>query len=136
MNGIYVLVISVDTDTELAVGALGQVYFEKGLYAYVGSAQANLEKRVARHLRKAKRKFWHIDYLLDSEAAKIIRVFWKYATKDEECAIAYRLSRNSREVKQFGCGDCKCASHLFRLDAHQLMTGLMAEMLPLSTQGV
>jgi Uri superfamily endonuclease len=118
------------------VGALGQVYFEKGLYAYVGSAQANLEKRVARHLRKAKRKFWHVDYLLDAEAAKITKVFWKCATKDEECAIAYRLGRSGRGVKQFGCSDCKCTSHLFRLNNHQLIAGLMNEMLLSSSQEV
>jgi Uri superfamily endonuclease len=58
MKGIYVLIISVDKDTIVDAGVLGQLNFKKGLYAYVGSAQANLEKRIERHLRKEnKRKF-------------------------------------------------------------------------------
>jgi Uri superfamily endonuclease len=62
-KGIYILVVSVSKDINVNVGALGSVNFEKDLYAYVGSAQNNLEKRIERHLRKTKQKFWHIDYL-------------------------------------------------------------------------
>jgi Uri superfamily endonuclease len=43
MQGIYVLVIWLDDDVSLQIGALGERKFKKGLYAYVGSAQANLE---------------------------------------------------------------------------------------------
>ena len=62
-KGIYILVVSVSKDINVNVGALGSVNFEKDLYACVGSAQNNLEKRIERHLRKTKQKFWHIDYL-------------------------------------------------------------------------
>jgi len=61
MKGIYVLFISVKRDIFVKVGALGKVKFSQGTYAYVGSAQNGIEKRVIRHLRKEKRKFWHID---------------------------------------------------------------------------
>ena len=37
MKGIYVLIILVE-DTCLKVGSLGIIDFQKGLYAYVGSA--------------------------------------------------------------------------------------------------
>jgi len=63
VKGVYVLVVSVDKDVNVNIGALGSIGFEKGLYAYVGSAQNGLEKRIERHRRRAKRKFWHIDYI-------------------------------------------------------------------------
>ena len=88
LAGIYVLIIQVGEDISVDVGALGERVFEKGLYAYVGSAQANLEQRVKRHLRREKKKFWHIDYLLDKPASKIIKVFYKKAGKLEECETA------------------------------------------------
>ena len=115
MKGVYVLVISVSKDIRVSVGALGSVNFEKGLYAYVGSAQNNLEKRIKRHLRKVKRKFWHIDYLLENEFVGVVKVLYKEAEKSEECKIASRLGENSIPVENFGCSDCGCISHLFRL---------------------
>jgi Uri superfamily endonuclease len=53
-KGIYILVVSVSKDINVNVGTLGSVNFEKGLYAYVGSAQNNWGKRIERHLRKTK----------------------------------------------------------------------------------
>jgi len=75
VKGVYVLIISLAKDVNVKVGALGKIDFKKGTYAYVGSAQTNLLKRVERHLRKAKRRFWHIDYLLCNSNAKILKVF-------------------------------------------------------------
>jgi Uri superfamily endonuclease len=115
VKGIYVLVIQVKNEVALGVGALGTLTFKPGVYAYVGSAQANLEQRVKRHLRKEKRLFWHIDYLLDSEVAKIVRVLYQDADKSGECAIADRLSEKGEPVAGFGCSDCRCGSHLFRV---------------------
>ena len=115
LKGVYVLIIQVGEDTEVDVGALGRIAFRKGLYAYVGSAQTNLEKRINRHLRKKKRKFWHIDYLLDNNAIKIANVFFKQATKAEECRIAKVIGERGEPIADFGCSDCKCKSHLFQL---------------------
>ena len=115
MKGVYVLVISVGKSIRVRVGALGNVLFDKGLYAYVGSAQNGLEKRVERHLRKAKKKFWHIDYLLDDDAVRVVKVFCKEAGKSEECRIARRLAERGVAVRKFGCSDCGCVSHLFML---------------------
>jgi len=112
-KGIYVLVIQVSGDIKVYVGALGEMAFAKGLYAYVGSAQINMEQRIKRHLRKEKRKFWHIDYLIDNLASKVIKVFLKEGDKAEECKIAKGLSRKSEPVAGFGCFDCNCRSHLF-----------------------
>ena len=115
MRGVYVLIISVVKDVRVHVGALGSVNFEKGLYAYVGSAQNSLEKRIARHLMMGKPKFWHIDYLLDNNAANVLKVFYKEAGKHEECKIAGRICEIGVPIKSFGSSDCKCESHLIKI---------------------
>ena len=68
-------------DAEVRVGALGTLHFARGLYAYVGSAQNGLEKRIERHFRKEKLRFWHVDYLLANPASRIVAVFFKEAPK-------------------------------------------------------
>ncbi|RLF60544.1 MAG: GIY-YIG nuclease family protein, partial [Thermoplasmata archaeon] len=65
MKGSYVLIINLKKEKEIEIGRLGRILFNKGYYAYVGSGLNNLEKRVGRHLRKNKKKKWHIDYLLE-----------------------------------------------------------------------
>lgn len=115
LRGIYILVVSVEKNIEVTVGSLGNVSFNKGFYAYVGSAQINLEKRIERHLRKNKRRFWHIDYLLCNDEVKAVKVFWKKAGKSEECLIAKKLLDIAIPILDFGCSDCRCISHLFWL---------------------
>lgn len=43
----------------------------------VGSAQNSVRERIKRHLRKVKWQFWHIDYLLVIDAAKVLKVLRK-----------------------------------------------------------
>ncbi len=121
MRGIYVLIIQINQTIRTNIGALGELTFPAGLYAYVGSAQNNLELRVKRHQRKEKRLFWHIDYLLDNEAAKIIDLFYKQSEKTEECRIANLLEANGEPITGFGCSDCRCNSHLFRIQNFQFL---------------
>jgi len=128
VKGVYVLVISVGKNVRINVGALGAVNFEKGLYAYVGSAQNGLEKRIERHLRRAKRKFWHIDYLLGNGFAKVVKVFYKEAGRTEECRIARKLSEKGVAVKNFGCSNCGCVSHLFRVEDYGFLRDFMFKM--------
>jgi len=125
LKGIYVIIIRVAEDVSVNVGALGEMAFAKGLYAYVGSAQANLEKRVKRHLRSKKRRFWHIDYLLDNPAAETVKVFLKEAAKAEECKTAKAISETSEPVDGFGCSDCHCRSHLFQIENYKFMRETM-----------
>jgi len=77
MKGSYILLIKLLKDSEIKVGSLGTISFKKGFYVYVGSAMGGLEQRINRHLRKNKKTFWHIDYLLNNRGAKIIKVFYK-----------------------------------------------------------
>jgi Uri superfamily endonuclease len=111
-----VLIIQVDKKVDVNVGALGKLTFEKGLYAYIGSAQTNLEQRIKRHLAKEKRLFWHIDYLLNDSAARIVKVLYKQADKTEECNLAKAISEKGKLIDYFGCSDCNCKSHLFRIE--------------------
>lgn len=119
MKGVYTLVIQVSRDVQLDVGALGKLHFKKGFYAYVGSAQNSIETRMKRHFRKEKRKFWHIDYLLEHRDAKIIKTYSFEAEKACECKIARELGKDCEPVAGFGCSDCKCKSHLVRLSKYE-----------------
>ncbi len=115
--------IDVEDNVKVKVGALGQVSFKKGSYAYVGSAQNNLELRLKRHLRKDKRIFWHIDYLLNNTEASVSKLFYKEACKAEECLTAEDISLFGKPVRGFGCSDCRCESHLFYVDGEEFLTG-------------
>lgn len=110
------LIIEISKTISLNVGALGLLTFVSGLYAYVGSAQNNLELRVKRHKSSQKRLFWHIDYLLNNEAAKVISVYSAQGDKATECKIALLLDKNAESIAGFGCSDCHCESHLFRAE--------------------
>ena len=115
IKGIYCLIIKVKNNIKVKIGSLGFLEFKKGHYAYIGSAQNNLKKRVERHLMKNKKKFWHIDYLLANKNVNIERVFYKKADKQQECKLSSFLSKVEKPVNNFGCSDCRCISHLFRL---------------------
>jgi sugar fermentation stimulation protein A len=79
----------------------------------------NLKCRVARHLRKNKKKHWHIDYL--TEKNKVIKVFEIKSLRNIECEIAKELDKISdNKIDSFGCTDCKCKSHLFYFKTNPL----------------
>jgi sugar fermentation stimulation protein A len=52
LKGIYVLVLHVNKNACIRIGALGEKIFQKGTFMYVGSAQNNLIQRVKRTLKK------------------------------------------------------------------------------------
>ncbi|MEM2117647.1 MAG: GIY-YIG nuclease family protein [Candidatus Bathyarchaeia archaeon] len=128
MKGVYLLIISITKPIQIRVGALGNISFAKGIYAYVGSAQNRLEKRLERHLRKVKRKFWHIDYLLESDNVKILQIFYKATGKSDECKLAKEISRKGTAIIGFGSSDCNCKSHLFQLNDYQSLKEHMHSM--------
>ncbi len=128
MKGIYVLIISVDKDTAASIGAFPEIKFDKGLYAYVGSAQTNLEKRVARHLSRTKRRFWHIDYLLGMDSVSVLKVLQKKGPRSEECKFAKKLDKRGSAIVGFGSSDCMCKSHLFKLKDYEFLREWMDEL--------
>jgi Uri superfamily endonuclease len=109
MKGVYVLLLELPEDRSIQVGKLGKIAFEHGYYAYVGSALNGLESRIKRHLRKEKKKHWHIDHLL--EESVIEEVVFAETTRRVECDIADGV--DLRFISGFGCTDCGCESHLF-----------------------
>ncbi|MDI6691111.1 MAG: GIY-YIG nuclease family protein [Candidatus Bathyarchaeota archaeon] len=127
MNNVYVLIIEVNKNINVNVGALGNLNFEKGIYAYVGSAKKGLNKRIERHLKKGKPTFWHIDYLLNDGSVKVLKVF----TVQEffsECEVAKIISERGFPMQGFGSSDCKCLSHLFKIRKYQFLRGFMQEL--------
>jgi len=111
MKGCYILILSLDSATEIPLGRRGPKRFEVGYYAYVGSALGGLEARVGRHRRKHKRLRWHIDYLLTM--ARLESVIWAQTRQKVECQLARFLASYFPAIPHFGAGDCRCDSHLF-----------------------
>jgi len=128
LKGIYTLIIQLDVAIQIRIGALGNMSFPAGMYAYVGSAQNNLELRVRRHLRKEKKLFWHIDYLLADKAAKVTQVYYVFGDKDCECHIASLIAKKAMAIPGFGCSDCNCSSHLFYAESFQFLAGNVKEL--------
>jgi Uri superfamily endonuclease len=111
MKGSYILLLELKEDKIITVGKLGDIFFKKGFYVYVGSALNGLEQRIQRHLRYNKMLYWHIDYLL--QHAIIKDIFYKVSDMKEECSIAKLLVTQLFYIPSFGSSDCKCKSHLF-----------------------
>ena len=110
MKGCYCLIIEVDKNQYLKIGKKLKIDFKKGYYVYVGSAMNNLESRVKRHLSKTNKLHWHVDYLLKNN--EIIEVIYNLDEK-VECDISQKLAKNNTFIKDFGCSDCDCESHLY-----------------------
>ncbi len=113
VKGSYVLIIEVEERSMVNVGKLGEILFNKGFYCYVGSALKGLEARLNRHIKRDKKKHWHIDYLLERSILK--EVYYIESHKKLECEIARQIHLDS--IPGFGSSDCKCESHLFFSDS-------------------
>lgn len=114
MRGAYCLMIEVPEERKIVVGSLGSHRYQRGVYAYVGSALAGVEQRVGRHKSQKKRLRWHIDYLL-ANADILATVAIPGERREVECGIAQALQRcegASIPVPGFGASDCRCESHL------------------------
>ena len=107
----YILMTYLPRKRVIKVGRLGKVTFEAGLYFYVGSGGRSPDKRLARHARKRKRKFWHIDYLTVNSSV-IGALIFEHG-RSLECELADALAGVFAPVRGFGASDCKCRSHLF-----------------------
>jgi Uri superfamily endonuclease len=120
-SGIYTLLLFLPKQVTLDIGKLGKQRFPRGYYTYTGSAlgkgATSLKHRVARHLRKEKRKFWHIDYLLADGNVSVEAVIATETNENMECKTNEYLKsiRGAKvQVKGFGASDCQknCESHL------------------------
>ena len=114
----YQLLIKVTKDIDLKVGKLGRFIFPVGSYVYTGSAKTNIDKRIERHFSRKKKLHWHIDYLLNNDAVKIIDI-----KKSEmiECSLNKKTC-GTIIIRGFGSSDCNlcCGSHLKYLGDYAL----------------
>jgi Uri superfamily endonuclease len=113
IKGVYQLHLRLDKPKRIRVGKLGVFTFPAGRYIYTGSAMNGLIGRLRRHLKKRKKLYWHIDYLL--RHAKIETIFVLETGERVECqlnSLTLSLPNAKVVVKGFGCSDCRCPSHL------------------------
>ena len=118
MKGAYVLLFVVKKNFSIRVGSLGRLSFEKGCYAYVGSARSSLFPRLERHFARRKKVNWHIDYLTTRRLVVVKKAIYSLEdSKEIECRLSAQLSMFSKAVPHFGSSDCKegCPSHLYFL---------------------
>ena len=127
-RGAYCICIEVGEDLHVNIGALGLIEFHKGRYIYVGSALNGLDSRVQRHLNTSNGNYnaihWHIDYLLREESVSVEAVYVKFSDEKIECEIAGEVSHYGSGVKRFGCSDCRCNSHLFKVSNWDFLPNL------------
>ena len=95
------------------------VYLEPGYYLYAGSAfgVGGLSSRLHRHIRKIKKKHWHIDQVTMSQNSAVEGIGISINTHSE-CEIASKLSKmeSLKPIDGFGNSDCNsCVSHFFQI---------------------
>jgi Uri superfamily endonuclease len=113
--GTYVILLRLPEATKKIVGRLGEVRFDSGFYAYVGSAlgPGGLQARVGHHLTITDRPRWHVDYL--RRIASPIEIWYVLSTEVLEHGWARELSTMAGwnvGPRRFGSSDCSCGSHL------------------------
>ncbi len=122
------MVIKISEDLKIRVGRLGEGSFKEGDYIYIGSAKGCLEARLRRHLRKDKKIYWHIDYLLKNKKTKILQIW--IIDKKMECQTAEVFCQDpTTEIikKGFGSSDCKCLTHLFFIKNKKQIESILKE---------
>lgn len=116
MKGIYNLVLKCNKN--LNIGSIGKKELD-GTYTYIGSAQGpgGIEKRINRHLAlsqgKKEVKHWHIDYVLPH--CDFLGYCYGETDKNKECELAKKIKKQEK-IKDFGCSDCSCESHFFKIN--------------------
>ncbi|MFW9924555.1 MAG: DUF123 domain-containing protein [Candidatus Thorarchaeota archaeon] len=117
-GGTYLLFLKIMKPILQKIGSLGIINFPKGHYFYVGSAlgPGGLNKRIVRHLRKTKKIFWHIDYLITNPEVHMLAIAYQISREKNECLIVKKIidffSDDLQSITNFGSSDCHCKSHL------------------------
>jgi Uri superfamily endonuclease len=121
--GVYVLVVFLPNPVEVNAKSFGHLFLEAGHYLYCGSAQAGLLPRLARHMRPDKKRHWHIDSLTNE--GEVIGALTLDGPKTTECLLAQILSGLPGVTpvgRGFGSSDCRCPTHLFRVDSDESLS--------------
>ena len=112
-KGVYVVLLKT-IKTQRLKCRKREFVLKEGTYAYVGSGMKDLAGRVKRHLIRKKKKWWHIDYLL--EVAEVLWVLLVPANERKEEILSKELSRIFPVVPGFGSSDLRTKSNLFLID--------------------
>ncbi|NKE72810.1 DUF123 domain-containing protein [Candidatus Manganitrophus noduliformans] len=112
-GGLYHLLLRLPRKIQIRVGALDRKIFPSGYYIYTGSARRGLSHRLGRHLRRRKKRHWHIDFL--TTVAPLKQILIDVSDRFTECQ-AHQTIMNAPGaeviVAGFGSSDCRCRSHL------------------------
>ena len=116
LPGTYILCLHLKKTLHQQIGRLGQFYFKKGFYFYVGSAfgPGGLNARCGHHLRISDRPRWHVDYL--RQHCHLTSIIYSTDIIHLEHQWANQLammSQISTPISGFGASDCQCHAHLF-----------------------
>jgi len=132
VRGTYTLVLVCDEGFGVVMGRLGRVWVGAGCCLYTGSALGvgaqSLEGRVERHVRRWKRRRWHVDYLTSNQHCRVTRVVWLISPRRLECAINRAVAEelNARPVLAgAGSSDCECDAHLLRVQSSVGVRGVV-----------
>lgn len=114
--GIYVFALANERVRRVAIGRLGPVSFERGMYLYVGSARGpgGIAARLRHHWRPAASPRWHLDYL--RRRTRPAAAWIGLDDNQRECSWATLLGGDtslSPGPAGFGASDCRCQTHLF-----------------------
>lgn len=108
--GAYALLILLEAPLLAKAGARA-MELAPGRYIYCGSARGpgGIAARLARHMRKEKRRHWHVDQLTRAGVSQGAWVF----PGGCECEVYARLAALPAPFPGFGASDCpRCESHL------------------------
>lgn len=125
--GRYVLMLELDQPACLRVRSGRAFALQPGTYAYVGSAAGpgGLAARLAGYATPRRQPHWHVDFLLAVAGLTHVLCF---DLSVEECQLAAALGGlpGTAAVEGFGCSDCRCPAHLYRLEAYAEPAVLLA----------
>ncbi len=119
LSGTYLLFLHISENITIDIRE-EEIELERGFYIYVGSAfgAGGLTSRLHRHIRKQKKKHWHIDQVTMSKASDILGIAVSINQK-KECEIYQTINKLNEfsPIQGFGNSDCKnkCESHFLKL---------------------
>lgn len=144
-GGLYVLWLYLPDTRTIRIGSLGEYLFDKGTYAYIGSAARGLSHRLRRHWAGGRSLRWHVDWLRAAARPVGIDIMPNSPSDSigsglpppqdiehspaipSECKLADSLSTlpgATRFIPGFGASDCGCAGHLFSISQHSIACSL------------
>jgi len=135
MKGTYTIVVECRSKSSCRFGKLGRARLGEGQYVYTGSAlgrgNASLERRLERHARPSKRRWWHIDYLTSRPGCYVTGAVYLISGKRLECKISRAITESlnlSPVLPRIGASDCNCDGHLIGPELHLSSLQLLSQL--------